>query len=47
MSRLERETYLFPTENYIFALKWSTNTKKVLRVGRVSGNKQLFLRLTL
>jgi len=45
---LARETYLSHTENHIFALKSSTNTKKGLesaqqnRVGWVRGNKQLF-----
>ena len=49
-SRLERETYLSRTENHNFALKSSTNTKKFRvgtknRVGRVSGNKELFYAL--
>ena len=47
MSMLEQETYLSRSENHIFALKSSTNTKKSLgsaqqnRIGRASANKQL------
>jgi len=54
LSRFERRTCTnVYTQNHMFALKSSTNTKKSLevgtknRVGRVSGNKQLRLRITL
>ena len=37
-SRLERETYLSRTENHIFALKSSTNTKKSLGSAKKLGS---------
>ena len=50
-NKLKREPYLRRTENHIFALQSSTNTKQKFRfgtknrVGRVCGNKQLFYAL--
>ena len=41
ISRLEPETYIFRTENYIFALNSSTNTKTILRVGTKIGSVRL------